>query len=465
MAIKLKRTILTSFSILCFSFILFVMTLNIQPIKAEPRTWTVDDDGPADYPKVQEAINHANSGDTILVNKGIYYENIVINKSVSLVGEDRDYTIIEGKGFGNVISLIGKSISITGFTIGYSGNKIGDSGINLQNSRDSSISNNKIMNNRDGIGIYASSFNVISDNVIYSNSNYGIGLFLSSANVISSNSISLNSYYGIYLAFYSLNNVIYHNNFNNTQQAWSDNQNVWDYEGEGNYWSNYMGQDLNEDGIGDTPHGIDSYNKDNNPLMGMFSGFNITMKSKTYHITVVSNLTISDFRFEVGAETGNKIIRFNAAGKESTVGFYRVAIPTELMSYPYIVLVGEEEIVQTQLNISKGTYAYLYFTYMGNGYTITIITSKMQQFYNELLVKYVKLQMDLSSLNETYIDLLNNYTQLQNSYQELKNSNQKYLLNYSENERNIRNITYILAATTAIFIITTIYLSKTSAHH
>jgi pectin methylesterase-like acyl-CoA thioesterase len=63
-----------------------VLTLafNIQPVRAEPRKSYVDDDGSADFSKIQDAINAASPGDTIYINNGTYYENIVVNRSVSL---------------------------------------------------------------------------------------------------------------------------------------------------------------------------------------------------------------------------------------------------------------------------------------------------------------------------------------------------------------------------------------------
>mgnify|MGYP001039313996 CR=1 FL=1 len=69
-------------------------------------------DGPADFPTIQEAINAANDGDTIFVHGGIYYENIVVNKSVSLIGENRSTTIIDGRLIGTVFHVMSDFVNI-----------------------------------------------------------------------------------------------------------------------------------------------------------------------------------------------------------------------------------------------------------------------------------------------------------------------------------------------------------------
>jgi len=434
-------------------------------VKASPTTWTVDDDGAADFNTIQEAVNQATSGDRIFVRIGIYYEHVIINKSVSLIGENTDSTIVDGNETGSVISIRANSVSIEGFTIKRSGllaNEY-DSGIFVDHSSGNNISHNTITNNYYGISLYSSVNNVVSENTITDN-DFGI------------------------IVFDSSNNVIFHNNFvNNDPQAYSYNSiNVWDNGKEGNYWSDYTGVDLyggpyqNEtgsDGIGDsayiiTPPGtpIGSIQFDYYPLMGMFYRLTVTLKRETYHVTVICNSTISEFRFEVGAETGNKIIRFNVTGNDDTVGFCRVGIPTDLMDYPQIVLVSGEEIVPTLLGVSNETHLYLYFTYVQNGHIIAIISSKTLHIYNQLLDKSVKLQMDLQDLNAKYYDLLSkynillgNYSRLQESYNELNTSYQEHLSDYSQNVHNIRSLMYIFAASTVIFIISTIYLSK-NAH-
>jgi len=498
--IKLNKAILASFAILCLLSISFLIDCKLS-VKASPTTWTVDDDRveypDADFTTIQEAINNATDGDTILVHKGTYYENVIVNKSVSLVGEDRDSTIVDGNEAGSVISITADNVSIEGFTIQRSGTRSYNSGIFVDRTDGNDISHNTITNNNYGINLYYSSDNLVSDNIITDN-NDGVSFYSSISNEVSGNKITYN-YDGI-ISYYSTNNMVlcntlmendygillfdssrnevFHNNFvNNGQQAYTYNSiSVWDHGMEGNYWSGYTGVDLysgpyqNEtgsDGIGDsayiitppgTPIGLIQF--DYYPLMGKFYDLIATLGRETYRITAICNSTISEFRFEIGSETGNKIIRFNASGKDNTVGFCRVMIPTELMKCPYVVLIDVEEIVPTRLPISNETYVYLYFTYIHSSHTITIISSKTLCLYDELLDKYVRLNATYHDLLKKYSLLLDNYSHLQGSYDELNSSYQEHLSGYCKNVNNTRNLLYIFAAATAIFIMTTIYLSK-----
>jgi len=98
---------------------------------------------------------------------------------------------------------------------------------------------------------------------------YGIAVMRSSYNTVSGNNIT-HSNIGLGLTG-SSNNSIFHNNFmNNDEQVESiDSTNSWDdgLPSGGNYWSNYVGVDENNDGIGDISFTIDPHNKDRYPLM------------------------------------------------------------------------------------------------------------------------------------------------------------------------------------------------------
>ena len=52
--------------------------------------------GIGNYSTIQDALDVANDLDTIYVFKGKYLESLVIDKSINLIGEERDITVIDG---------------------------------------------------------------------------------------------------------------------------------------------------------------------------------------------------------------------------------------------------------------------------------------------------------------------------------------------------------------------------------
>jgi parallel beta-helix repeat protein len=168
---------------------LFLITINIKPAKTEPSTITVPDD----YPTIQEAINAANPGDTIMVATGTYLENIVVNKTVTLIGEDSNNTIIDGGDFGTVILVIANNVSISKFTIKNSGSTLLDNGILINQASYCNVSNNILTSNYFGIRLKDSSNNVLSNNNVTDNQ-YGIELFYSSNNVLTGNRMARNQF-------------------------------------------------------------------------------------------------------------------------------------------------------------------------------------------------------------------------------------------------------------------------------
>ena len=59
---------------------------HVETVIASGKTLYVGGDGPGNYSAIQNAINDANIGDTIFVYSGVYFENIVVDISITLIG-------------------------------------------------------------------------------------------------------------------------------------------------------------------------------------------------------------------------------------------------------------------------------------------------------------------------------------------------------------------------------------------
>jgi parallel beta-helix repeat protein len=73
--------------------------------------------GAGNYTTIQEAIDAASDGDTVFVYAGTYNENVVIDKSIALMGQSRANTTIDGQDTGNVVTVKANSVTVSGFTI------------------------------------------------------------------------------------------------------------------------------------------------------------------------------------------------------------------------------------------------------------------------------------------------------------------------------------------------------------
>jgi len=97
------------------------------PLTSAGKTIYVDDDGPADFHNIQVAIDDANDGDTIIVQPGIYVEDINFSgKNIVLTSINPDdwnvvaATIIDGNNLDSVVTFAGTENAtcvLSGFTI------------------------------------------------------------------------------------------------------------------------------------------------------------------------------------------------------------------------------------------------------------------------------------------------------------------------------------------------------------
>ncbi len=204
----------------------------------------VDDDAPNGgdgslghpFNKIQDAINQAFQGFSIMIWEGTYQESIIVTKTVRIIGNGTKNTIINGGGNGNILHIKADYVNITGLKITNNGNQgslFGYYGIYLDRVRYCKIQNiniERLIDSWDdgrGIFVFNSNNNIIVDNYCINGSNIKLSdsnfnsiinnTFIkceittddSNSNVIKDN-IFLNHSYGI-LLHYSHSNTIINN--------------------------------------------------------------------------------------------------------------------------------------------------------------------------------------------------------------------------------------------------------------
>jgi len=223
-------------------------------------TLYVGGSGEGNYTSIQDAIDDANDGDTVFVydESSPYYENVVIGRSINLIGEDKNTTVIDGMKYATVVSVQANKIYISEFTIRNSGNEYFRVGIDIgQFSNNNIITSNIITNNWKGIRLVKSNRNTIQGNKISNNSygvssinchlqaikgntiinnGYGISLGHSFGTIITGNNITSNKDYGIYISKWG-GVIILKNNFIDNEEDAYFWQNIFRNRWKQNYWN------------------------------------------------------------------------------------------------------------------------------------------------------------------------------------------------------------------------------------
>ncbi len=199
--------------------VLMLVTISAFPsVISEGKIIYVDDDGDADYTSIQDAIDAASDGDTIYVYSGTYYENVKINISIVLQGENKKSTIIDAGGNRDAIYVTADNVKITGFTVINSGPYWPNSGISLNRNEQCVVTENIVNNCFIGIHAFITSDITISKNTV-TNSEFGIRIQKTKFSTIARNTMQDNEIGMELNAAY--NNEIIENNFiNNERQVY-----------------------------------------------------------------------------------------------------------------------------------------------------------------------------------------------------------------------------------------------------
>jgi parallel beta-helix repeat protein len=382
---------------------------------------------PYDYLTIQEAVDAAGVGDTIIVHPGTYNEHVVVTKELVLVGEEQ-MAIIDGGGVGTVLNITSSGVSVSGFTISNAGGNWTqrDSGIYVRNRQFCTLEANHIENSRLGIYLTGASHITIAGNVVTNNvegirlegspentiafnsmvgNDYNLVLSSSEFNGVKGNHIADAPYSGVHIQYLSANNTLYgntvancgtgvvlsqsdsnlfyHNNFiENVDQAWfgSSAGNVWDigWPDGGNYWSDHSNVDVQSgqyqmgpgsDGICDSAYTVEAGNLDKYPCAGPANYFAVEFIIPE-DIVVLSTSAISDFQMN----TTSKTISFFATGDPGTA-FARVDIPSSIASGLWM---GNYQVLVNDIpigfgNWTAGSTTYIYFKYTHSAEEIVIV--------------------------------------------------------------------------------------------
>ncbi|MDD2666889.1 MAG: NosD domain-containing protein [Methanocellales archaeon] len=339
--------------LLMLSCLAIALLLLASPAQAST-TWYVDDDGGADFTTIQDAVNASTEGDTIIVRDGTYYENVVVNKSLTIRSENgSDFTTVQPSAAAG-FKITADYVNISGFTVKGQGpytydpewlGKVISHGFDIDHSNYCTITENTAL--CCGYGIHVGWY---SDN-----------------NTVSHNNCSWNRDHGIKLD-YSDNNTISHNICRGT---WHDD-NIDLTASTNNVISDNICIDGWDDGIylsGSSYNTIVNNTCENNAEIGI----HLTGPSNT----ILNNtISINSSRTQQGGITlcGNNTVMYNTI----TYTAYNVTYNIETLGNGGICS-GENSIIYLNSNLDNVGYGssaniwnsteMITYTYNGNTYT------------------------------------------------------------------------------------------------
>jgi len=203
-----------------------VPIIYVNPLWDENVTWHI-------WKSIQRGLDDAKTWSAVFVFPGVFTENVLVNKSLTLVGQKRETTIIDGSGTGSTIVVDASHLTLRGFTIQHSGINGNNAGVKIERNdlpvNDISVTDNIIKENWYGIYVDSSENDLFCYNLITDNDEHGIYGLNSLCNTTMTNNLIANNSYGIFL-YGSSHNLIRDNvierNYASGIYLWSSESNT-----------------------------------------------------------------------------------------------------------------------------------------------------------------------------------------------------------------------------------------------
>jgi parallel beta-helix repeat protein len=204
-------------SLFTLTYCIFILLLMFKASDADIITV------PTDYLEIQEAVNNASEGDTVYILNGTYSETIELISDITILGQDKNTTVIDGGGSANCFYrdqfAIIRNVRIENIKI-INFNRALHFSDNAYNPDQSAIGvifkDNIIENASEGLFLYwnAEKTGAIVENNIIQNCHIGIYTGRADTNVIIKNNFITKCYQGMEIQTYSkpliTNNIITH---------------------------------------------------------------------------------------------------------------------------------------------------------------------------------------------------------------------------------------------------------------
>jgi parallel beta-helix repeat protein len=152
------------------------------------------------YATISSAVTAANPGDTIMVYAGVYNENVLIDKTLTLIGNGSADTIIQMASSDVPLQISADWCNVSGFSLRGSGNGATDAGLLINSFYNQIWDCNCSDNQGNGIRIEAlGGNNTIENCIVMNNSRNGVRIQTSPSNIIRNCTIMLNQENGLHL--------------------------------------------------------------------------------------------------------------------------------------------------------------------------------------------------------------------------------------------------------------------------